>query len=57
MLVEHKDGKVAGATLNAIAAAGRLNGDITALVASSPQHADQVTKAAAALKGVKKVIY
>ncbi|KAJ3092227.1 hypothetical protein HK102_009541 [Quaeritorhiza haematococci] len=54
LVVEHRDGKVVPSTLNAITAASKLGGPVSALVAgSSPEGvAEQVAKVA----GVEKVI-
>ncbi|KAG0297135.1 hypothetical protein BGZ98_000687, partial [Dissophora globulifera] len=54
LLVEHKDNKVAASTLNALTAASKLGGSVTALVAS---HAPEtVVSEVAKLNGVSKVL-
>ncbi|KAG1145339.1 hypothetical protein G6F37_011118 [Rhizopus arrhizus] len=54
LYVEHKDGAISGATLNALTAAKKLGGSITALVAGDAPEgvAEQVAK----LEGVSKVL-
>ncbi|KAI9484194.1 MAG: hypothetical protein EXX96DRAFT_168441 [Benjaminiella poitrasii] len=54
LLVEHKDGVIGGATLNALTAANKLGGSVTALVAGDAPEgiASQVAK----LAGVSKVL-
>jgi electron transfer flavoprotein alpha subunit len=48
VIVEHKDGKIAPSTLNALSAAAKLGGSVHALVAGSSSDgvADQVAKLA-----------
>ncbi|KAG0233164.1 hypothetical protein B0O80DRAFT_476684 [Mortierella sp. GBAus27b] len=54
LLVEHKDNKVAGSTLNALTAASKLGGSVTALVAGNAP--DAVAGEVAKLSGVSKVL-
>ncbi len=54
VVAEHDNQSLKVATLNAIAAAAKIGGDITVLVAG--QGVDGAAKAAAAVAGVKKVI-
>lgn len=54
LLVEHKDGKIAGATLNALSAANKLGGSVTALVAGDAP--ESVAQTIAKYKGVSKVL-
>ncbi|KAL0090823.1 hypothetical protein J3Q64DRAFT_1707186 [Phycomyces blakesleeanus] len=54
LLVEHKDGLIGGATLNALSAASKLGGSITALVAGDAPEA--VAKQVAKYDGVSKVL-
>ncbi|KAI1319271.1 hypothetical protein EDD11_004408 [Mortierella claussenii] len=54
LLVEHKDNKVAASTLNALTAASKLGGSVTALVASNAP--DAVVGEVAKLSGVSKVL-
>ncbi|KAI8994720.1 hypothetical protein BDB01DRAFT_773848 [Pilobolus umbonatus] len=54
LFVEHKDGSIGGATLNALTAAKKLGGSITALVAGDAPEA--IAKEAAKLNGVSKVL-
>ncbi|ORX59606.1 electron transfer flavo protein, alpha subunit [Hesseltinella vesiculosa] len=54
LLVEHKDGAITGATLNALTAAKAMGGNITALVAGEAPEA--VAKAIAEFEGVSKVL-
>lgn len=54
LYVEHKDGSISGATLNALTAAKKLGGSVTALVAGdAPESvADQIAK----FQGISKVL-
>jgi electron transfer flavoprotein alpha subunit len=54
LFIEHKDGQISGATLNALTAASKLGGSVTALVAGEAPEgvAQQVSK----LTGVSKVL-
>ncbi|KAK3809513.1 MAG: hypothetical protein J3Q66DRAFT_354100 [Benniella sp.] len=54
LLVEHKDNKVAPSTLNALTAASKLGGSVTALVAGNAP--DTVASEVAKLAGVSKVL-
>ncbi|KAF8923314.1 hypothetical protein EDD21DRAFT_367078 [Dissophora ornata] len=54
LFVEHKDNKIAPSTLNALTAASKLGGSVTALVAGNAP--DAVVGAAAKLSGVSKVL-
>ncbi|KAI9306824.1 hypothetical protein BJ944DRAFT_262907 [Cunninghamella echinulata] len=54
LFVEHKDGAITGATLNALTAANKLGGSITALVAGDAPEA--VAKAIGEYNGVSKVL-
>lgn len=54
VVVEHKSGAVAAPTLNAITAASKLGGDVTALVAGSAP--EEVAKSVANVQGVSKVL-
>ncbi|KAG0364404.1 electron-transfer-flavoprotein, alpha polypeptide [Gamsiella multidivaricata] len=54
LFVEHKDNKVAASTLNALTAASKLGGSITALVAGNAP--DAVVSEVAKLSGVSKVL-
>jgi electron transfer flavoprotein alpha subunit len=54
ILCEHEDGQIAGATLNAVAAAKQIGGDIHMLVAGDAS--GDAAKAAAAIAGVDKVL-
>lgn len=54
VLVEHKDGKVNSATLNAITAATKLGGPVTALVAG--ENPDAVVDQLVKVEGVSKVV-
>ncbi|KAF9904346.1 hypothetical protein BX616_001334 [Lobosporangium transversale] len=54
LLVEHKDNKVAASTLNALTAASKLGGSITALVAGNAP--DTVVSEVAKLSGVSKIL-
>lgn len=54
MFVEHKDGLIGGATLNALTAANKLGGSVTALVAGDAP--EGVAKEVAKLTGVSKVL-
>ncbi|KND01949.1 uncharacterized protein SPPG_02456 [Spizellomyces punctatus DAOM BR117] len=54
VLVEHKNDAVASSTLNAITAATKIGGSVTALVAGSAP--DAVAKSVAGLQGVNKVL-
>lgn len=53
LVVEHKDGKITGATLNALTAASKLGGEVTALVAGGD---DAIAQAVAKCAGVNKVL-
>ena len=55
VLAEHDNKTVKKATLNALAAAQKLGGDIHVLVAG--QGAGEAAKAAAQIAGVKKVLH
>jgi len=55
ILAEHEDGALRPATLNVIAAAGQLGGDVTVLVAG--QGTEAVANAAAAVAGVSSVMH
>ena len=55
VLAEHDNATLKAATLNAVAAASRIGGDIHILVAG--KGADAVAKAAAAVAGVSKVLH
>ncbi|KAI8884742.1 electron transfer flavoprotein, alpha subunit [Backusella circina FSU 941] len=54
LFIEHKDGHISGATLNALTAANKLGGSVTALVAGEAPEAiaNQVSK----LTGISKVL-
>ncbi|CAO3631545.1 unnamed protein product [Cunninghamella blakesleeana] len=54
LFVEHKDGAITGATLNALTAANKIGGSITALVAGDAPEA--VAKAIGEYNGVSKVL-
>ncbi|RCH77857.1 hypothetical protein CU098_004974 [Rhizopus stolonifer] len=54
LYVEHKDGAISGATLNALTAANKLGGSISALVAGDAP--EGVVKQVAKLTGVSKVL-
>ncbi|KAI9091850.1 hypothetical protein DFS34DRAFT_315964 [Phlyctochytrium arcticum] len=54
LVVEHKDNKVASATLNAITAATKIGGDVTALVAGNAP--DAVVKIISGIQGISKVL-
>ncbi|KAJ3205266.1 hypothetical protein HDU67_008935 [Dinochytrium kinnereticum] len=54
VLIEHKDNKIVPASLNAISAAVKLGGPVTALVAGASP--DMVAKEAASISGVSKVL-
>ena len=54
ILCEHEDGQIAGATLNTVAAAKQIGGDIHMLVAGDAS--GDAAKAAAAIAGVDKVL-
>ncbi|ORY91417.1 hypothetical protein BCR43DRAFT_558959 [Syncephalastrum racemosum] len=54
LVVEHKNGKIGGATLNALSAASKLGGSVTALVAGDAPEA--VAQAVAKYAGVSKVL-
>lgn len=54
LVVEHKDGKIGGATLNALSAAKQLGGPVTALVAGDAP--ESVAQTIAKYKGVSKVL-
>jgi len=54
VIAEHDNSALRGATLNTIAAAGKIGGDVTVLVAGSNCRA--VAEAAAAAEGVSKVL-
>ena len=54
ILCEHEDGQIAGATLNTVAAAQEIGGDIHMLVAGDAD--GNATNAAAAIVGVDKVL-
>ena len=54
LYVEHKDGAIGGATLNALTAANKLGGSVTALVAGDAPEA--VAKEVGKLNGVSKVL-
>jgi electron transfer flavoprotein alpha subunit len=54
VIAEHEDGHLKGATLNAVAAAAKIGGDIHVLVTGSNSQA--VADAAAAIAGVAKVL-
>lgn len=54
VVVEHRNSKVAGPTLNTLTAAGQLGGGVTALVGGKAVQA--VAEQAAALPGVNKVL-
>ncbi|CAO3630156.1 unnamed protein product [Cunninghamella echinulata] len=54
LFVEHKDGAITGATLNALTAANKLGGSVTALVAGDAPEA--VAKAIGEYNGVSKVL-
>lgn len=53
VVVEHRSGKVAGATHNTVTAAHELGGDITALVGGQSVH--DVAQQAAQIPGISKV--
>ncbi|KAI9313186.1 hypothetical protein BX666DRAFT_2020712 [Dichotomocladium elegans] len=53
LVVEHKDGKITGATLNALTAASKLGGEVTALVAGGDE---SVAQTVAKCAGVSKVL-
>ena len=55
ILAEHENGALRPATLNVIAAAGQIGGDVTVLVAG--QGTEAVANAAAAVAGVAKVLH
>ncbi|KAI8929424.1 DHS-like NAD/FAD-binding domain-containing protein [Entophlyctis helioformis] len=57
VVVEHKDGKINAGTLNAVSAAVKLGGPVTAFVAGSAATADAVAKQAAAIAGVSKNVF
>lgn len=54
LLVEHKDNTLASSTLNALTAATKLGGSVTALVAGDGP--DTIAQAVAKLQGISKVI-
>ncbi|OBZ89217.1 Electron transfer flavoprotein subunit alpha, mitochondrial [Choanephora cucurbitarum] len=54
LYVEHKDGAISGATLNALTAANKLGGSISALVAGDAP--ESVVQQVAKLNGVSKVL-
>lgn len=54
LYVEHKDGLIGGATLNALSAANKLGGSVTALVAGDAP--EGVIKEVAKLSGVSKIL-
>ena len=54
MFVEHRNGKLASSTLNAITAAQKLGGSVTALVAGS--NPDAVAQSVAKIAGISKVL-
>jgi electron transfer flavoprotein alpha subunit len=54
ILCEHEDGQIAGATLNTVAAAKQIGGDIHMLVAGDAS--GDAAKAAAAIAGIDKVL-
>ena len=54
ILCEHEDGQIAGATLNTVAAAQQIGGDIHMLVAGDAS--GNAAKAAAAISGIDKVL-
>ncbi|MBD1599544.1 electron transfer flavoprotein subunit alpha/FixB family protein [Pseudomonas typographi] len=54
VIAEHENGALAGATLNTVAAAQKIGGDIHVLVAG--QSVDSVAEAAAKVAGVAKVL-
>jgi electron transfer flavoprotein alpha subunit len=57
VVVEHKGGKVVGSTLNAISAASKLGGPVSALVAGDKDDGtDAVAQTIAKTQGVTKVI-
>nr|KAJ3418082.1 hypothetical protein HK105_000381 [Polyrhizophydium stewartii] len=56
VVVEHKDGKVGTASLNAVTAATKLGGPVTALVAGDGAAVDAAVQQAASIAGVSKVI-
>ncbi|KAI9253396.1 hypothetical protein BDA99DRAFT_548248 [Phascolomyces articulosus] len=53
LVVEHKDGAISGATLNALTAAAKLGGSVTALVAGGD---DAIAQSIAKYTGVSKVL-
>ncbi|KAI7860548.1 electron transfer flavoprotein alpha-subunit [Circinella umbellata] len=53
LIVEHKDGAITGATLNALTAASKLGGSVTALVAGGD---DAIAQSIAKYTGVSKVL-
>ena len=53
LVVEHKDGAITGATLNALTAASKLGGSVTALVAGGD---DAIAQSIAKYAGVSKVL-
>ncbi|KAI8988315.1 hypothetical protein BDF20DRAFT_855072 [Mycotypha africana] len=54
LFVEHKDGAITGATLNALTAAKKLGGSVTALVAGDAP--EGIVKEVAKLSGISKVL-
>ncbi|KAG1465251.1 hypothetical protein G6F46_000033 [Rhizopus delemar] len=54
LYVEHKDGAISGATLNALTAAKKLGGSVTALVAGDAP--EGVAQQVAKLEGISKVL-
>ena len=54
--MEHKEGKIASSTLNAVTAATKIGGPITALVAGGPSHIDSVVQSVCKINGISKVI-
>ena len=55
VIAEHTDGKISGATLRAVTAAGQLGGGVTVLVAGLD--CEDAAKAAAAISRVGQVLW
>ncbi len=55
VVMEHKEGRLAGASLNTIVAATELGKPVTALVAAGEGGAGEAAQAASRLKGVSNV--
>ena len=56
VLIEHKNGKIASGSLNALSAAKSFNQPVTALIAGSGSSLDAAAKSTATCEGVENII-